>query len=101
MAHALRVAREILRNVFAREQLGVAIPPAAPERPRTSLLKALLAAEPLPLDPEPPPRPPSPGVLRALLGREVLPESPPAPPRQARQHWLRWLFRPESLDPPP
>lgn len=100
-AHALRVIRDVLRNVFARERLDVAPLPATPERPRASLLKALLAAEPLPLDPEPPPRARRPGVLRALFGREVLSESPPESPRPARQRWLRWLFRPESLDPPP
>jgi hypothetical protein len=100
-AQALRVAREILRNLFAREQLGVtsALPPS--KRPSASILKILFAAEPLPLDPEPAPKPRRPGILRALIAREELPESPPGPPRPARHHLLRWLFRPESLDPPP
>jgi len=100
-AQVLRIAREVLRNLFARERLGVtaADVPAAPRR--TSLLKLLFAIEPLPLDPEPAPGRPRTGILRALLAPEALAEAPLEPPRPGRHAWLRWLFRPESLDPPP
>lgn len=97
-AHALRIAREVLRNVFARERLAEEAPPAPSPRPaRASLARMLLARETLPLDPEPPRAP----RARASSAAETLAEEPVAERAPGRHRWLRWLFRPESLEPHP
>lgn len=97
-AHALRIIRETLRNVFARERLAEEAPPAPSSRPpRTSLARMLFAAEPLPLDPEPPSAP----RARASFAADTLSEEPVAERAPGGHRWLRWLFRPESLEPHP
>jgi hypothetical protein len=67
------VVSAFVRNVFAREPLG--LEPASARRARRA------------------------GMLRLLLAPEPLPSDPPAPPRR-RGRWLAWLFAPEPLDPP-
>ena len=124
VAHGLRSAWVIMRNVFAREALE-AEPEAPPRAHRAqSLARALFEIEPLPEEPAPPrprrrdalralaardalgvdPEPPRPprgrGALRALLAPEPLPEDPVEPPRPSPFRWLSWLLRPEPLDPP-
>jgi hypothetical protein len=90
--------RAVVRSIFTIESL----PPVdeasrAPGPTRGSgLARALLAAEPLPLDPEV--RRPRRGLARMLFALEPLAVDPPAAPRR-RARWLRWLFGTESLDP--
>lgn len=102
-AQALRVARQIVRDLFARESLGEAPPPVshAAAKARPSLARLLFAPEPLPLDPEVAPPTRRATFVRALFAPEALPEEPPPAPRPPRPGWLRSLFAPESLDPPP
>jgi hypothetical protein len=125
VAHALRIGREIVRNLFAREPLGedTIPPPGAPPRPsiarllfaperldeapeagprrqRGGLARALFVPERLEEEPPGPPRARRPSLARALFAPEPLPEDPPAAPRR-RRRWLRWLVVPEVLDPPP
>lgn len=59
----------------------------------------LFALEPLETEPERPRRPHRAGA-GALFAREPLAQEPPAPRAARRAHWLRWLFSPETLDPP-
>jgi len=93
--------RALARGLFAIEELPVDPCPPAPPSGRGAALRALFAIEELPVDPEPPaPAVAGRGLLRALLAPESLPEDPEAAPGKARHRWLRWLFRPESLDPP-
>jgi hypothetical protein len=95
-AHALRIIREIVRNIFAQERLGEeASPPATPGPRRTSLARMLFAPEPLPLDPE------APRAARAPAPVETLAEEPVAERAPGRHRWVRWIFRPESLEPHP
>jgi hypothetical protein len=97
--HGLRVAREIVRHLFARERLSED-PVASPFRPpRPSLLRLLFAPETLPQDPERRPAPRA-GILSALFRREQLGEAPAPAPRPPRRSWLRTLLAPERLDPP-
>jgi hypothetical protein len=94
-AHALRIIREIVRNIFAQERLAEETPPPSTPAPRrTSLARILFAPEPLPLDPETPRPPRAPAA-------ETLGEEPEAERAPGRGRWLRWLFRPESLEPHP
>lgn len=125
LVQELREIKTVLRNLFAREELGEARQDDAPlPAPRASALSSLFAREPLEEDaplppaperrgalaaifapeplPEDPPRPAPKraGVLAALFAPEALEEEPvPAPPRRS-SGWLRWLFGSESLDSP-
>lgn len=96
-----RRGRALARGLFAIEELPVDPCPPAPPSGRGAALRALFAIEELSVDPEPPaPAVSGGGVLRALFVPEALPEDPVEAPGKARHRWLRWLFRPESLDPP-
>lgn len=100
VAHALRIGRQVLRNVFARERLDEAPPPpaAAPAAAHRPAWRLLFAPEELAVDPEPAP-PPRRIPVFAIFTPEVLPEEPPPEPSPPRARWLRWLFVPESLEP--
>ncbi len=123
--HALRIAAEIVRNLFARETLGevaasreatqpvserptllatifaietLPVDPEPPRRAERDEARGLFSAEALPEDPVPPPRARRRGILRALFAFEALSEDPAPPPHPRRRRWLSWLFGLESLE---
>ena len=74
-AEPARRSHGILHVLFvSREPLGTA--PEEPPRLRRSVLRAVLAPEVLPRDPEPPPAPRRRGRLAALFAFERLDDSP-------------------------
>jgi hypothetical protein len=98
--HALRVAREVMRNVFAREALeetpASAVRDTAPHR--SSLARLAFESEPLGLEPEAPRGQLQPGIIGLLVARESLPLDPEDPPRIVeRGRFVRALFVPEPL----
>jgi hypothetical protein len=97
MGRGLEEFKRIVRVGLTPETLPE--PPPESELPsrHPSLLRRLLASEPLPEAP--------PGVTRTrtsvltlLFGRDQLPVEPPLP--RTRHHWMAMLFAPERLDPP-
>ncbi len=98
-AHALRITAEVVRNVFAREELGEAASPDPGLCPKSgpSVAEMLFAIEALPVDPEPAPRARR-GAARALFAPEPLGREAAPPRRPRRRGWLAWLFVPESLE---
>jgi hypothetical protein len=85
-----------LRGAFRREHLPPPSPPAPRGEAPPGVLRQLFAREELGQDPEPAAAT-RPGILAVIFGREPLGSDAPAPPRR-RTNWIAFLTRPEALD---
>jgi hypothetical protein len=97
MGRGFEDLKRFVRVSLTPETLPEPSPESDPSSRRPSLLRRLLASEPLPEAPT--------GVTRTrtsmftlLFGRDHLPVEPVLP--RTRHHWMAMLFAPERLDPP-
>jgi hypothetical protein len=96
MADLLGALRVGLRSALRRETLPPPPPVGPPASPRPGVLRQLFARESLGIDPEVAGSV-RPGILATIFAHEPLGTDPPAPPRR-RTPWLALLTRPERLD---